>query len=29
MIRLTDFASPLEENNSAGIISVYFSLMGK
>ena len=26
---LTDLASPLEENNSAGIISVYFALMGK
>ena len=26
---LTDLASPLEENNSTGIISVYFALMGK
>ena len=26
---LTDLASPLEENSSAGIISVYFALVGK
>ena len=26
---LTDLASPWEENSSAGIISVYFALMGK